>query len=61
LCGFRICLVSPRAFGRGFGTEATRLILAHTFDTVGANRIELEVFDFNPRRPPAVSVDCRRK
>ena len=39
----------PRAFGRGLGTEATRLVLAHAFDTVGINRIELEVYDFNPR------------
>ena len=48
-CGFRICLIGPRAFGRGLGTEATRLVLAHAFDTVGINRIELEVYDFNPR------------
>ena len=48
-CGFRICLIGPRAFGRGFGTEATRLVLAHAFDTVGINRVELEVYDFNPR------------
>jgi len=48
-CGFRICLVGPRAFGRGYGTEATRLILAHAFETVGINRVELEVYDFNPR------------
>lgn len=48
-CGFRICLIGPRAFGRGFGTEATRLIVAHAFETVGVNRIELEVYDFNPR------------
>jgi RimJ/RimL family protein N-acetyltransferase len=48
-CGFRICLLGPRAFGRGYGTEATRLVLAHAFDTVGVNRVELEVYDFNPR------------
>lgn len=48
-CGFRICLIGPRAFGRGYGTEATRLILAHVFDTVGVNRVELEVYAFNPR------------
>jgi RimJ/RimL family protein N-acetyltransferase len=48
-CGFRICLIGPRAFGRGFGSEATRLVLAHAFDTVGINRVELEVYDFNPR------------
>jgi RimJ/RimL family protein N-acetyltransferase len=48
-CGFRICLIGPRAFGRGYGTEAARLVLAHAFDTVGLNRVELEVYDFNPR------------
>ncbi|HET9169934.1 MAG TPA: GNAT family protein [Actinospica sp.] len=48
-CGFRISLIGPRAFGRGFGTEATRLILAHAFETVGVNRVELDVYDFNPR------------
>jgi RimJ/RimL family protein N-acetyltransferase len=48
-CGFRICLVGPRAFGRGYGSEATRLILAHAFGTAGVNRVELEVYDFNPR------------
>lgn len=48
-CNFRIALVGPRAFGRGYGTEATRLILAHGFETVGLHRIELQVFDFNPR------------
>lgn len=48
-CLFRIALVGSRAFGRGLGTEATRLILAHAFDTVGLHRVELEVFAFNPR------------
>lgn len=48
-CGFRISLIGPRAFGRGYGTEATRLIVEHAVETVGVNRIELEVFDFNPR------------
>ncbi|ETA71059.1 GNAT family N-acetyltransferase [Actinospica robiniae] len=48
-CGFRICLVGPRAFGRGFGSEATRLALTHAFETVGVNRVELEVYAFNPR------------
>lgn len=47
-CFFRISLVGPHAFGRGFGTEATRLILRHAF-AVGVHRVELEVYDFNPR------------
>jgi RimJ/RimL family protein N-acetyltransferase len=48
-CSFRIALVGPRAYDRGFGSEATALILAHAFEATGVNRIELEVHDFNPR------------
>lgn len=48
-CNFRIALVGPEAFGRGYGAEATRLILAHAFETVGLNRVELQVYAFNPR------------
>lgn len=48
-CSFRIALVGPRVYGRGFGSEATALILAHAFETAGVHRVELEVHDFNPR------------
>ncbi|HEY7430854.1 MAG TPA: GNAT family protein [Streptosporangiaceae bacterium] len=48
-CGFRILLGSARARGRGLGTEATRLVLAHAFEQAGVHRVELEVYDFNPR------------
>lgn len=48
-CGFRISLVGPHVYGRGYGKEATRLIIAHAFDEVGLNRVELEVYDFNHR------------
>jgi len=48
-CSFRISLIGPRAFGRGLGSEATRLILDYAFTTVGLHRVELDVFDFNPR------------
>lgn len=47
-CGFRISL-GPSARGRGWGTEATRLILGHAFEVVGLHRVELEVYAFNPR------------
>jgi RimJ/RimL family protein N-acetyltransferase len=47
-CAFRILLQGPRFFGRGFGTEATRLALDYAFG-LGVHRIELEVYDFNPR------------
>lgn len=38
-----------RCVKRGLGTGATRLILAHGFETVGLHRIELSVYTFNPR------------
>ena len=50
-CSFRIALGSS-ARNRGVGTEATRLIVEHVFDTIDdppVNRISLEVYDFNPR------------
>jgi RimJ/RimL family protein N-acetyltransferase len=48
-CNFRILLDGPASYGRGYGTEATRLILGHAFETTGVHRIELEVYAFNPR------------
>jgi RimJ/RimL family protein N-acetyltransferase len=50
-CGFRIAL-GPTGRNRGFGTEATRLIVDYVFDEIDdppVNRLALEVFDFNPR------------
>lgn len=48
-CNFRIALTGPDVYGRGFGTEATSLVLDYAFDTVGLHRVELEVYSFNPR------------
>ncbi len=48
-CGFRISLNNPSLFGRGLGTEASRLVLAHAFETVGLHRVDLWVYAFNPR------------
>jgi len=47
-CNFRI-LIGPRGRDRGLGTEATRLLLAHAFETAGLHRVSLEVYAFNPR------------
>lgn len=50
-CSFRVAL-SAGARDRGIGTESTRLIVDYVFDRITSppvNRIELEVFAFNPR------------
>ena len=46
-CGFRICIAG--ATGRGLGTEATRLVVRHAFETERLHRVALEVYAFNPR------------
>ncbi|MFE6738492.1 GNAT family N-acetyltransferase [Streptomyces tubercidicus] len=45
---FRIALV-PDATDRGIGSEATRLLLDYAFERVRLHRVQLEVFDYNPR------------
>jgi RimJ/RimL family protein N-acetyltransferase len=48
-CNFRIGLTGPDVYGRGYGTEATALVLDYAFETVGLHRVELSVYSFNPR------------
>jgi RimJ/RimL family protein N-acetyltransferase len=45
-CGFRLWIAG--ATGRGLGTEVVRLSVGHAF-AAGLHRVELEVYDFNPR------------
>lgn len=47
--GYRVALYHPRAYGHGYGTEITGLVVAYALDTVGLSRLGLEVFDFNTR------------
>lgn len=47
--GFRISLGGAAQYGRGLGTQATRLVLAFAFEQLDLHRVELEVHDFNPR------------
>jgi RimJ/RimL family protein N-acetyltransferase len=46
---YRIWLAGPQAYGNGYGTEATRLVLDYALGTVGLHRVSLGVLDFNPR------------
>lgn len=48
-CGYRIALAGPHLYGRGLGTEVTRLVLGHALDVVGLHRVELQVYAVNPR------------
>ncbi|WP_308637204.1 GNAT family N-acetyltransferase [Paenibacillus silvisoli] len=45
----RIAIQGTQHRGRGFGTEAMRLMLRHGFDALGLHRIHLGVYAFNPR------------
>ena len=46
---YHITIGESDAWGRGFGTESTRLMLDHAFGTLGLHRIALYVFEFNER------------
>lgn len=45
---FSILIGDPVFRGRGYGTEATRLLLAYAFDVVGLNNVWLQVSSNNP-------------
>lgn len=44
---YRIWLAGPHVFGRGYGTEATKLVVDYALDQVGLHRLGLAVFAFN--------------
>jgi RimJ/RimL family protein N-acetyltransferase len=46
---YHITIGEKDAWGRGHGTEATRLMLEHAFRTLGLHRVGLTVFEFNER------------
>lgn len=47
--GFRISMNSIPLTGKGFGTEATQLVLKFVFEELKLNRLQLEVFSHNKR------------
>ena len=46
---FRIALNNSKHFNKGYGSEATYMMLKHGFETLKLHRIELSVYDHNPR------------
>ncbi|WP_174612751.1 GNAT family N-acetyltransferase [Virgibacillus ihumii] len=46
-CNFRIWIAG--ATGQGFGTEAVQITMTYAFEDLKLHRVELEVYDFNPR------------
>jgi RimJ/RimL family protein N-acetyltransferase len=46
---FHITIGEPDAWGKGYGTEATQLMLSLAFGHIGLNRVGLSVFGFNER------------
>lgn len=46
---FRIAIWQPDDRDKGYGTQACRLMIHHGFESIGLNRIALEVYAFNPR------------
>ncbi len=46
---FGIVIGDQEYWGRGYGSDATRLLLRFAFDELNLNRVQLEVYDFNQR------------
>jgi [ribosomal protein S5]-alanine N-acetyltransferase len=46
---FAIGIWDTSCFSKGMGTEATRLILRHAFDSLKLHRVDLKVLDYNKR------------
>ena len=48
-CYFRILIGDSRFWNRGYGTEATRLILDYAFNVLSLHNVMLRVFSYNER------------
>lgn len=46
---FGISIYDPKLWGKGYGREATSLVLDFAFRILNLNRVELDTFDFNRR------------
>jgi len=53
---YAVGLFDTTAWNRGYGTEATRLVLRHAFDRLGLHRVDLIVLEYNHR-----AIACYRR
>lgn len=44
-----ISIGDPQDWGKGYGTDAMRIILRYAFDELNLHRVSLNVFEYNPR------------
>jgi RimJ/RimL family protein N-acetyltransferase len=48
-CMFGIMIGEKLNWGKGYGTDVTRLMARHAFETLNLNRVWLHVYEFNAR------------
>lgn len=53
---YAIGIFDPSAWGKGFGTEATRLVLRYAFENLRLHRVDLRVLAYNHR-----AIACYKK
>jgi RimJ/RimL family protein N-acetyltransferase len=46
---FGIVVGDKTEWGKGYGSEATQLMVGHAFETLNLNRVWLRVFEYNAR------------
>ena len=46
---FGIMIGAKEEWDKGYGSEATCMMLAHAFESLNLNRVALDVYEFNPR------------
>jgi RimJ/RimL family protein N-acetyltransferase len=51
--GFGISIGDKGEWGKGYGTEATLLMVRHAFETLNLNRVWLQVYEYNE---PAIRI-----
>lgn len=49
MANYRIALYGEAFIGKGYGSAATRLVLAYGFNQMNLHRIDLEVYEYNQR------------